>query len=737
MKSFSIWILLIVFFGTATYAYAPAAGLGNGPSLFVQRLVSADSAYVHGDYYRASVEYHNIIKRSPQKDTPLIRFKYAYSLYKIGDFLLAAVWFDSVLAKDKPYLPAYAAFFKVKALQLSGMDTAAREGLAFIQKYPKTSLADSLLLPVAEYFYNHAQYSVSETLYKKFIKWRTDRSQNAFVRARLVRIFYAMSNQTKAHKEMLRLMHRFSSASETFELLPFIKEQDPYFYKKHFFDIAQVYFGNRKFRPLKRMLEQFVRSEKDLVQKQKARYELVRIYFAQRKYTTALFGFKNMLKTINNKSLEAKIRLYIARIYLKKGLKQKAITAYRDYAHRFPGLKLASEAVWKAAWISEEMHDLKQALENYHYLREKWPGSRYAREAYFREGFTYYRLGNVDFAEMIFNALQKRRAPDVEKNRAQYWASLCSAAKGDSLRADSLRIRLASHLWDDYYTMKSYLLHKEAIDTATQIIRNFQEGSRALTYYGSGFSSLMPRLKIAFDVKDVLGQSYAIAALEDVKLYAKSREEWIALAEIFKKFKLYGKAYRTYDYINRKFYAHIPYNKKPFMIKERFPYYYDSEVNTYSVKNGVEAEFILAVMKQESVFNFKAHSWAQAYGLMQLIPKTAREMARYNKVKLKSVRQLFVPETNIRLGSYYLKKLLKQFDGKKEFVLAAYNAGPHRVKRWRALPGSEQMDVFIENIEFEETRGYVRKVMKNYWAYKLLRHDFQISPDELQLGWND
>ncbi len=737
MKRFSIWILIFSFLAVAVYAYAPETRFVYGPSLFIQRIVSADSAYAHGNYRRAAVNYHNIVNRSPQKASAQIQFKYAYSLYKIGDYLLSAAQFDSLLRQDARYLPAYAAFFKVKALQKIGLPRAAEAGYNYILKYPKTSLADSLLMPVADYYYHKQNLTVAEGLYRKFIKWGVDRSQNVRAYARLVKILYSSNQKEQARKQTLYTMRKYPAAEETFDLVQFVKKTDRGFYRLHFFNVSDVYFANRHFQKLRAMLEQYIRDEKEPMLKQKARYRLVRIYFAQRKYGTALYGFNNMLKAVKDKGLEARIRLYLARIYLKKGLKQKAIRAYRDYAHRYPELRMASEAVWKAAWISEELRDLKQALENYHYLREKWPQSRYAREAYFREGFTYYRLGNVDFAENIFNTLRVRNAPDVEKNRAQYWAALCSASQGDSSRADSLRMELAVHLWDDYYTMKSYLLHKESVDTTEKIADELNKSNRAMLYYASGFASLMDKLKTAFDVKDVLGKSYALAALDDIKLYAKTKEEWIALAEIFKKFKAYGKAYRTYDYINRKFYAQIPFNQKPFILKERFPYYYDAEVNKYADINQVEPEFILAVMKQESVFNFKAHSWAQAYGLMQLIPKTAREMAKHKNITLSSNSQLFNPETNIRLGSFYLKKLLKQFDAKKELVLAAYNAGPHRAKRWRTLPGSEEMDVFIENIEFEETRGYVRKVMKNYWAYKLLRHNFQISPEDIQLGWNE
>jgi soluble lytic murein transglycosylase len=122
---------------------------------------------------------------------------------------------------------------------------------------------------------------------------------------------------------------------------------------------------------------------------------------------------------------------------------------------------------------------------------------------------------------------------------------------------------------------------------------------------------------------------------------------------------------------------------------------------------------------------------------MQLIPVTANDMARLARMRLNNNELLFDPDVNIHLGALYLKQLDKTFDGYKESMLAAYNAGPHRVERWSQLEGSDQPDVFIENIEYSETRNYVRQVMKNYWAYKLLSNNFRIDEDEIRYGLNE
>jgi soluble lytic murein transglycosylase-like protein len=228
-----------------------------------------------------------------------------------------------------------------------------------------------------------------------------------------------------------------------------------------------------------------------------------------------------------------------------------------------------------------------------------------------------------------------------------------------------------------------------------------------------------------FEVQDLLGADYANCVLENMKLRAHTLAEWINLAKIYKKIGAYNKAFRVYDLINNRYFADVKYSDKFFILKERFPYYYDDIIEKYSTRFDVPKELVLSVIKRESVFDVRAHSFANAYGLMQIIPATGRGLARQLKKEWNGPQQLFDAENNIEFGTYYLSQLLKQYDNRLELVFSAYNAGPHRVKKWLKLAGSDEQDVYIENIEFKETRNYVRIVLKNYWAYQLLNLSFR------------
>ena len=132
---------------------------------------------------------------------------------------------------------------------------------------------------------------------------------------------------------------------------------------------------------------------------------------------------------------------------------------------------------------------------------------------------------------------------------------------------------------------------------------------------------------------------------------------------------------------------------------------------------------ILAVIRQESEFDLKANSYAGAKGMMQLMTYTAKVVAKQAKLPYSKSRLTQDPEYNIKLGSHYLAGLILEYDGSYPFAIAAYNAGPKRVRYWKKLnknPQKKQIDYvdWIELIKFKETRNYVQRVLENYNVYR-------------------
>jgi len=145
-----------------------------------------------------------------------------------------------------------------------------------------------------------------------------------------------------------------------------------------------------------------------------------------------------------------------------------------------------------------------------------------------------------------------------------------------------------------------------------------------------------------------------------------------------------------------------------------------------------ESAFILSIIRQESEFDLSANSHAGAKGLMQLMPYTAKLVAKQAKLPYSRSRLTTDPEYNINLGSHYIAGLILEYDGAYPFAVAAYNAGPKRVKYWRRLnkdPQKNQIDYinWIELIKFKETRNYVQRVLENYNVYRYILEQKPVS----------
>ncbi|MBO5997931.1 MAG: lytic transglycosylase domain-containing protein, partial [Alphaproteobacteria bacterium] len=150
----------------------------------------------------------------------------------------------------------------------------------------------------------------------------------------------------------------------------------------------------------------------------------------------------------------------------------------------------------------------------------------------------------------------------------------------------------------------------------------------------------------------------------------------------------------------------------------------------------IDKALVFAFVKQESCFNEKAKSSVGAMGLMQLMPSNAREIARRLKLKWDQ-KKLTEPEYNLALGQNYLEWLMKdkQIQNNLLFTAVAYNSGPGNLNKLKnKMKYNDDPLLFIESIPFRETRGFVERIMANYWIYQTLMNQEVSSLDRLIEG---
>jgi soluble lytic murein transglycosylase len=139
-----------------------------------------------------------------------------------------------------------------------------------------------------------------------------------------------------------------------------------------------------------------------------------------------------------------------------------------------------------------------------------------------------------------------------------------------------------------------------------------------------------------------------------------------------------------------------------------------------SAVNGVDPFLVAAIIREESQYDWKAVSRVGAIGLMQVMPATANAVAQQHRLPPLSREDLFDQEVNIRIGVRYVEQLLAQFSGNLVQTIAAYNAGPIVVKNWAAIYRGRSEDEFVELIHYQETRHYVKRVLRSYREYRRL-----------------
>jgi len=167
----------------------------------------------------------------------------------------------------------------------------------------------------------------------------------------------------------------------------------------------------------------------------------------------------------------------------------------------------------------------------------------------------------------------------------------------------------------------------------------------------------------------------------------------------------------------------------------RFPQPYRQAFEKQARAVDLPLTLLFAISRQESAFAAGVTSPAGARGLMQLMPATAKQVAKRHNIRYKSRQQLFDPEKNISLGSRYFKDLMQRFSDNRILSIASYNAGPHRVSRWRKkTAGKLPYDAWIETIPYRETRQYVKNVLAYtlIFAHHLKRDQPLLSPAEKQ-----
>jgi peptidoglycan lytic transglycosylase len=377
-----------------------------------------------------------------------------------------------------------------------------------------------------------------------------------------------------------------------------------------------------------------------------------------------------------------------------------ATEALAGFAQTYPADTAAPTALYVLGDASADRSDWAGATRWFGELFARYPTDPRSSQGRFRLAGQAAARGLLDSAAALYRAEITAGAP--QRLAARFWLGKLALARADTLTARATWIALAHDDSIRYYGLRA----RRAVELPPLVIAVPPEvlAPAAVTRGLGAIDTLVLAgldSEAQAEVRQVLG--HPPAELEALLTWSEglAARGWGPAA------------------VRLAWLAALKSPNDPRVLRAIFPWPNRSAVEAEAKEFGIDPLLLVAMVRQESVFDPEALSPAGARGLAQLLPGTAAFTARGLDVSF-DTEWITVPDLNLHLGAAHLAKLLGRFGGRVEPAVAAYNAGSRSVVRWLARPGADDPDRFIELIPYQETRGYVRSVLRNRALYQAM-----------------
>ncbi len=434
-----------------------------------------------------------------------------------------------------------------------------------------------------------------------------------------------------------------------------------------------------------------------------ARVGRARALFRERKYKAAIEAYGALLP-----DLEA--RFWRARSLARDGQIEASIVEFDEVAQG-ANEELASWALYLKGTLHEDRGEMEQAIGSFKRAAryERFPDR--VRSALWREGWAQYRTARYADARQSFLKLTKKTSDPLSRLRSRYWAARAATAAGQSKTGTAELRTLGREFPLTYYGWRAQ--ERLALDKAELIVtrRDLAEGTQQVDDRAIERAALL----IEAGLEDLARDELRFAAREARGFVDRTRVG-ILLAKV-------GDYHRANELVVTAYDDSLARGLQPG--REALwwlawpPAYRETIAAVLPSNPSIEPELVWAIMREESHYRVDARSAVGALGLLQLMPTTAAQLAREKGMKGFENEDLFDPTTNITLGATYLDQLGARFGGRMSAAIGSYNAGAYRVSTWLQGDAAElEDDVWVENIPYDQTRAYVKRVLRSLHAYK-------------------
>jgi len=390
-----------------------------------------------------------------------------------------------------------------------------------------------------------------------------------------------------------------------------------------------------------------------------------------------------------------------------------------ELEQRFPNSRWTREALFSAGNMALLANDLQSAIRYYGDLAQRFPNSSLAPACHWHAAWLNYRLGNKKIAAQWFDRQIARYPNDAHVSAALYWRGVVYQDENNPAAAAAYFDKLVQDFRHYYYAglARKRLAALGAVTPTPQ-----PQLARIREPEVPDLTDQVPDDEIHVERARLLANAGLNQYIVPEISASEDSATWGAYAEA-ELYSSYGETWRSLHILKRKVHSYfaVPIDSIPQSYWNLlFPQPYWPVLARASRRQGLDPYLVASLIRQESEFNPGAVSYANAWGLMQLLPRVGRQLARKEHVHPFQTAYLLDPDVNLRLGTVYFRELMDEFQGHPEYALAAYNAGDYRVKAWLANGPYASLPEFVESIPFTQTREYVEAILRNREIYEQL-----------------
>jgi soluble lytic murein transglycosylase len=403
--------------------------------------------------------------------------------------------------------------------------------------------------------------------------------------------------------------------------------------------------------------------------------------------------------------LASQALLLEAKRLLKGDDHTRALAAFARLSAKFSSTPAAEEADYLKAWIELQDHALKLSAHDFAAFVRKHPHARKRDDAMWFLGLTEIEAHQYPAARHALQELARRYPDSSLVPQAIYWSARCQQLSKDVKGAKAGYADVVTRFPGTFYAHLAVArLHALKVEAPA--------GFEKLPAIAP--AAVPPSLGLADSLRQAgLFRDFAEEVQAQV---AHASGDAGALGSALQSLGAYGAAYRV---AARSLWKNAYGQKDPLALTLLYPRAFEGSVTKWATDHGIDPAWIWAIMRRESAYRPDLTSLADARGLMQLLPVTAAAIAKEINVAAPEPEGLYSPDLSVELASWYLAQLVKQYRH-PVLAAAAYNAGPPAVAKWIHQNGKLPLDLFVEEMPFKETRGYVKQVTADILNYHAL-----------------